>query len=608
MLDDLSINAAVVGSEIVRFRLAELLGTVDGKNEYRLSGFLRGQRGTEQHIGTHGAAERFVLLNGALRWVENQTGEIGVASQVKAVTVNTALSTVAAQAFTNTGAALKPFSVANLRALPSGSGIALTWQRRTRLGYRYGGTAGTSVPLGEASQLYRVDVFNSGTFVSTHTTSTPAFLYSAAQLAADGLVSGAALSFAVRQVSALVGPGFPATVGAGVPDFSTIPAAPPGGTGGSGGTGGGAPPAPPGVARQSVWAFGQAGSTSLAVSYAESGALKTWRLLTSTNGGATFTPLPGAADVPLTSYPNGRAFRSDGVYVSVQLEDVENPLISTVTVVRGASASAPTRTAKVFSRGSMPIAVACDGTKFLIFTEGNQMWSSTDGATWSLSGTVSGLPFTASSVFAYPSQSNPLGSFGSNYSGSSFGYYVGRWFLKFGSTLYYTASAGALTGWTPCVLPPVTAPNQAAFNQNYRMAEASGILFAQGVLYTGSPNDFLTQTIAAYVLKSTDSGANWTIVYTFPTGRPPGAYVTLVGSRLVSVGLDFAATSYVSDDLGATWSALPNGQIYVGNPYPEVMGGKLVMPVSAGNDSTGTTQYELRYSTDGVSFSKSIYT
>jgi hypothetical protein len=212
MLDDLSINAALVGSEILRFRLAELLGTVDGENEYRLSGFVRGQRGTEQHIGTHVAAERFVLLNASLRRVLNQNSEIGVASEVKAVTLNTLLSAVTAEAFTDTGVALMPFSVAGLRALADGADIVLTWNRRTRLSYRYGGTVGASVPLGEATEAYRIDVYDGATLVNTYTATDGTYTYAAADIASDGFTSGDPITFVVRQLSEIVGPGFPATI------------------------------------------------------------------------------------------------------------------------------------------------------------------------------------------------------------------------------------------------------------------------------------------------------------------------------------------------------------------------------------------------------------
>jgi hypothetical protein len=212
MLNDLGINAAVVGSEIIRFRLATLLGTVDGENEYRISGLLRGQRGTEQHMATHGTSERFVLLDATLRRVLNQNSELGVASEVKAVTLNTVLSAVTAQPFTDTGVAMMPFSVANLRCLQSGTDLALSWQRRTRLSYRYGGTVGVSAPLGEATELYRIEVFDGATLANTYTATDGAFTYTAAQITADGFAPTDPIGFTVRQVSEIVGPGFPSTV------------------------------------------------------------------------------------------------------------------------------------------------------------------------------------------------------------------------------------------------------------------------------------------------------------------------------------------------------------------------------------------------------------
>ena len=212
MLNDLGANMALVGSELLRFRQADLLGIVTGKYEYRLYGLLRGQRGTEQHIGTHGAGERFVLLTPAIRRVVGLTSEIGVASEVKAVTLNTLLSAVTAETFTDTGVSLKPFSVANLRCLRSAADLSLTWHRRTRLAYRYGGVPGVTVPLGEASEQYRVQVFDGATLVRTVTVTSPAYVYTSAAQTADGFVSLDPITFVIQQLSELVGPGFPATV------------------------------------------------------------------------------------------------------------------------------------------------------------------------------------------------------------------------------------------------------------------------------------------------------------------------------------------------------------------------------------------------------------
>lgn len=212
MLDDLAINAAVVGDELIRFRDAIFVNAVDGRNVYDLTGLMRGQRGTEQHIGGHGAAERFVLLNGLIRRVVDQNSELDVESQVKAVTLNLRLSDVDSEPFTDTGVSLMPFSVVNLRALPDGDDLSISWQRRTRRSYRYGGTVGVSVPLGELVEAYRVRIYDGSTLVRTAPAMGPSYTYTAANMASDGFAPGDPITVVVTQLSEIVGDGFPAEV------------------------------------------------------------------------------------------------------------------------------------------------------------------------------------------------------------------------------------------------------------------------------------------------------------------------------------------------------------------------------------------------------------
>ena len=113
--------------------------------------------------------------------------------------------------FTDTAVALKPYSPAGLRGLVAPDGVHLSWQRRTRLAYRYGGV-GPVVPLGEAAESYRVQVWSGATLLRTATPTTAAFLYTPAMRAADGLVGGELLRFAVAQISAVVGAGYESTI------------------------------------------------------------------------------------------------------------------------------------------------------------------------------------------------------------------------------------------------------------------------------------------------------------------------------------------------------------------------------------------------------------
>lgn len=213
MLLDESVNALLVGDEVVRFRNAELVDADEdrGRYTYQLTGFIRGFRGTEWAMGSHVAGERCVLLNRGVRRVNTQLNELQVQRWLKATTVGKYISDVQSQAFTSTGCALKPFSPVGLRALTEeGVGVHLSWQRRTRLSYRYGGSS-PSVPLGEATERYRVQVFAGDLLLRTAMVTQPRYDYTAVMAVDDGLASGDPVRFEVCQLSESVGAGYTTT-------------------------------------------------------------------------------------------------------------------------------------------------------------------------------------------------------------------------------------------------------------------------------------------------------------------------------------------------------------------------------------------------------------
>ena len=212
LLDD-TVNALLVGVEIVRFRYAELLDSDVPANvyTYRLSSLLRGQRGTEWAMAGHVANERCVLLNTRLRRQATQPNEVNIPVQLKVLTSGKLLSSVEPRTFTDTSVALKPFSPAGLRGLVDAQGVHLSWQRRTRLAYRYGGLSPV-VPLGEATESYRVQVWQGGVLLRTAMTSTAGFLYTPAMRGADGLMGGELLRFVVAQMSVTAGAGNVSTI------------------------------------------------------------------------------------------------------------------------------------------------------------------------------------------------------------------------------------------------------------------------------------------------------------------------------------------------------------------------------------------------------------
>src|SRR5690606_22203698 len=124
-------NAALIGREIIQFRSAVLQG--DGT--YRLSGLLRGRRGTEHEIAGHGAGETFLLLEAATLRALDLAGAVGRADLYKAVSVGGFPDAVEAVAFTGDGANLKPFAPVHVAGDRDGAGnLTVTWIRRTRAG------------------------------------------------------------------------------------------------------------------------------------------------------------------------------------------------------------------------------------------------------------------------------------------------------------------------------------------------------------------------------------------------------------------------------------------------------------------------------------------
>lgn len=209
MQADLSINIAMVGAECIRFRLATLISP----GVYDLSGLIRGFRGTEWAIGTHGADEDFALVNFNTNWINVNTNQIGLNQFVKAVTFNTPLSSEDATQFNYTGVNLKPFSVSNPRALYTEDGLLISWNRRTRRSYSYGGVAGVVAPLGEAFERYRLYFYDGSTLIRTEVVNdAQEFLYTEEMAQEDGLSSNASVTIEIVQVSEIVGDGYPSYV------------------------------------------------------------------------------------------------------------------------------------------------------------------------------------------------------------------------------------------------------------------------------------------------------------------------------------------------------------------------------------------------------------
>lgn len=207
LLSDPLLNAAAVGNEIIRFRSAVFQS---GKT-WRLTGLMRGQRGTDRLMALHQPYESFVLLSSsALLRQANALSAIGYSRIYKAVTFGASILEATAQTFTDGGAAIKPYSPVNLRAwrVPGGSDIAMDWVRRDRVSNDW--LDGADIPMSESVQAYEVDLIDaSGTVVRTLSgLTTPAAMYTAAQQATDFGATQSVARMRVYQLSNRVGRGF----------------------------------------------------------------------------------------------------------------------------------------------------------------------------------------------------------------------------------------------------------------------------------------------------------------------------------------------------------------------------------------------------------------
>jgi hypothetical protein len=197
-------NTALVGNEIIRFETA----TLTAPNTYNLpeSGLIRGVRGTEAYISTHGAGERFVLLSDYLERVEGLTSDLGEELQFKAITGDQSLEDVDPVIVTVVGNSLKPYSPVNLTATKDLTGkITLSWQRRDR---KQGeATTYTDLPLSETVESYEIEIFNGASVVRTLTSNSPSVAYSVADQTTDFGGLQTSVTFTVYQISAVFGRG-----------------------------------------------------------------------------------------------------------------------------------------------------------------------------------------------------------------------------------------------------------------------------------------------------------------------------------------------------------------------------------------------------------------
>lgn len=170
VIADKTVNAALLGRNGAWELLQFITATDNGNGTYTLSGFIRGQNGTEWAMDEHQAGDTFILLT-AVALSRAYTFETGTRYLFRGVSIGRDFQSGEDKYFTNRATGTKPFSPANLKAADNGDGTyTLSWNRRARV---FGDWRDYSdVPLGEASESYRVQIYYLDTLISTTTVST----------------------------------------------------------------------------------------------------------------------------------------------------------------------------------------------------------------------------------------------------------------------------------------------------------------------------------------------------------------------------------------------------------------------------------------------------
>lgn len=204
-------NAAAIQNadgawEVLQFQSAVLIAP----STYRLTGFLRGQVGTEHAMRMPLAAgARFVLLDGAPLPIDMTLDDIGLANSWKCGPASRDIGSphyLAAQHIF-IGEGLKPLSPVHVRGVRTAGDLAITWVRRTRMG----GDSwdAPDVPLGEDEERYQIDILDGTTVVRTLSATSPSATYSAADQNTDFGAPQSSIALRISQLSATRGPGTP---------------------------------------------------------------------------------------------------------------------------------------------------------------------------------------------------------------------------------------------------------------------------------------------------------------------------------------------------------------------------------------------------------------
>ena len=184
-------NLALLGDELIQFAAADQIGP----RLFRLSGLLRGRRGSEWAVTEHAIGDRFVLIDAdaLLPW-SLPPSAIGREVRISASGIGDADPAEASILFQ--ARAMRPPAPVALSAtwMPDGS-LSIGWTRRSRAGWDW--LDNIDAPLAEESERYQVGLATPGGALAI-SVSAPSANVAPSQLAALGAVGP--LSITVAQI------------------------------------------------------------------------------------------------------------------------------------------------------------------------------------------------------------------------------------------------------------------------------------------------------------------------------------------------------------------------------------------------------------------------
>lgn len=216
-------NLWLIGDEL----LVAMTATYVADGIYILSDLIRGLKGTDRFKASHVASERAVRLpttgHGIARPIL-ELSEIGVTRYYRPISFGLALDSELSTPFASNGYALKPLSPVDFKRSSLNGNTTLSWNRRSRLSGEF--PSGSDIALGEATELYYVDIYTDSDFtvvVRTISCDSPTATYTLAQQSVDFGSYQATLYLSIYQVSALIGRGVPLEVTSTLANLNSTP-------------------------------------------------------------------------------------------------------------------------------------------------------------------------------------------------------------------------------------------------------------------------------------------------------------------------------------------------------------------------------------------------